>query len=49
MNEDVESENFLTTPLKGRDLSEAVAGKLALVEKVVFELYEDMGLLGVEA
>lgn len=46
MNEDVRSADFLTTPLRGRDLSEAVAGKLSLVEEILFGLYEDMGLLG---
>ena len=36
---------FLTTPYRGRDLSQAAAGKVALVEEVIFGLFADMQLI----
>ncbi|HSS05383.1 MAG TPA: hypothetical protein VLK89_09415 [Solirubrobacterales bacterium] len=43
--EDIVNDDFLTTPHRGRDLSQAVKEKLSLVEEIIFGCYADLGLL----
>jgi hypothetical protein len=43
--EDITNDHFLTTPHRGRDLSQAVKEKLAGVEWAIFACYSDLGLL----